>query len=216
MLKRKSFTVIGLGSFGSNVAIELCRTGAYVLALDQDDDKIEDIKEDVTCARKVDVLDTNALANQGLSNMDCVIIATGSSLEASVMSAIIAKEENVPYIVAKASNVIHGKVLLKLGVDRVIIPEKDTAMRLAKTLTSDNFKEFVELSSKISMIEIAVKEEWVGKNLKQLDLRQKYAINVIAIRKNGEIISNVNPDEPLSDDITLLVIGDIGKLDRLA
>ena len=89
-------------------------------------------------------------------------------------------------------------------------------MRLAKTLTSDNFKEFVELSSKISMIEIAVKEEWVGKNLKQLDLRQKYAINVIAIRKNGEIISNVNPDEPLSDDITLLVIGDIGKLDRLA
>ena len=126
------------------------------------------------------------------------------------------KEENVPYIVAKASNVIHGKVLLKLGVDRVIIPEKDTAMRLAKTLTSDNFKEFVELSSKISMIEIAVKEEWVGKNLKQLDLRQKYAINVIAIRKNGEIISNVNPDEPLSDDITLLVIGDIGKLDRLA
>lgn len=216
MFKRKSFAVIGLGSFGANVAIQLSKLGAYVLAIDQDEDKIQDIKDDVTCAKRIDVTDINAMANQGLSNMDGIIIAIGSNLEASVMAAIIAKEANVPSVVAKASSDIHSKILVKLGVDRIIIPEKESANRLAKSLLSDNFKDFIELSSKISMMEITVKPEWVGKNLKQLDLRQKYEVNVIAMRKDNEIIANINPDEPLSKDVTLLVIGGSEQFAKLA
>lgn len=216
MLKRKSFAVIGLGAFGANAARQLSKLGAYVLAIDNDEDKIQDIMNDVTCAKVVDVTDISAMSKQGLSNMDGIIIAIGSNLEASVMAAIIAKEANVPSVVAKASSEIHSKILIKLGVDKVIVPEKESANRLARSLLFDNFKDLIELSSKISMIEITVRPDWVGKNLKQLDLRQKYELNVIAMRKDNEIVANINPDEPLSKDVTLLVIGNSDKFTKLA
>lgn len=215
MLKRKSFAVIGLGRFGMNVAMELSKAGAYVLAIDKDKDKIQEIKDFVTCAKQIDVSDVNAMSDQGLSNMDCVVISIGADLDASVMATIIAKEENVPYIVAKSSSAIHSKILTKLGVDKTIIPEKEASVRLARNLLSSNFKEFIELSDKISMIEVEVKPEWVGKNLKQLDLRQKYNINVIAMRKDNEIIPSLNPDEPLSAGSTLLIIADRSKISKL-
>lgn len=207
-MKKKSFAVFGLGKFGESVAVELSQAGAEVLALDIDEEKVHEVAPYVTHALQADVCDVETMNTLGLSNMDGVIVAITGNLNASIMATIICKEAGVPYILAKSGEPIHSTILKKVGADRVFIPEKESGLRVARSLISGNFREFIELSDKVRVVEISAKPEWVNKSLRELDLRQRHKINVIGVRKNNEILLNMNPDIPIKKDYSLIVILD--------
>lgn len=212
---KKSFAVFGLGKFGESVAIELAQAGAEVLAIDIDEEKVHEVASFVTCAMKADVCDVETMESLGLSNMDGVIISITGNLDASVMATILSKEAGVPFILAKSGDQIHATILKKVGADKVIVPEKESGVRVARHLLAGNFIEFIELSESARMIEISMKEEWIGKTLRELNLRKKHNLNVVCVRKNEDIVLNLDPDTPLTNDYSLIVIldkADIGKL----
>lgn len=195
-----SYAVIGMGRFGTAVAKELARSGADVLAIDVNEERVRAIAEYVTHAVKADITDGDTAAALGLGNMDAVIVAMTRSMDASILATISAKESGVPYVIAKAMDEMHAKILTKVGADKVIVPEKESGVRIARNLANGNFLDFYELSDHISMVEIAVKEEWIGQNLRQLDFRREYGANVIAYQATGEeLIVNIPPDMPLSE-----------------
>ncbi len=202
---KKSFAVIGLGRFGRSIALELYRLGADVMVIDKDEEKINRLSDYVTCAINVDVCDTDALTNVGLSNMDAVIVAMSDYLEPSVMSVITAKDLGVPLVIAKARDELTGSIFDKVGADKVVYPEKESGMRLSRKLLSTDFLEFFELSDTVSLIELLPRKEWVGKSLKELNLRKEYRINVIAIKDNEDINVVMDPDEPLKEDCPLVI-----------
>ena len=214
-MKKKSFAVLGLGKFGTSVAEEMSRAGVDVLAVDMEEENVHNVVDIVTCAMKVDVRDSETLASLGLSNMDAVIVAITESLDASIMATITAKEAGVPMVIAKAKNDIHAKILKKVGADRIIIPEKESGTRMARCLVSGNFIDFIELSDKVSMVEISVRPEWVGKGLRELALRDKIGVNVIAIHSGNDMIVNIHPDTPLKEEDTLWVIASEKEIEKL-
>lgn len=212
---KKSFAVLGLGKFGESIATELTNAGCEVLAIDTNKERVQDISDIVTYAVTADVCDTETMKTLGISNMDAVIVAITNNLNASIMATIFSKEAGVPYVIAKSSDDIHTKILEKVGADKVIIPEHEAGVRIARRLISGNVLDFFELSQSIRMVEINIKPDWIGKSLRSLNLREKYRINVIATRQNGEINLNPNPDEPLAGEMTMLVAidkKDLGKL----
>lgn len=211
----KSFVVFGLGKFGKSIAMELSAAGADVLAVDTDKEKVHELSDIVTCAVKADVCDTETMKSLGISNMDAAVIAITKSLDASIMATIFAKDAGVPYIFAKSKDSTHTKILEKVGADKVIIPEHESGIRVARQLLSRNVLDFVELSESIRLVEIAIRPEWANHTLRELNLRKKENINVIAIRRNHEIMVNIDPDEVLSHDITLLVTVDKKDLEHL-
>ncbi len=196
----KSYAVIGMGRFGSSVAIELARSGADVLVIDTNEERVRAIAEHVTHAVKGDITDAETVAALGLGNMDAVVVAVTRSMDASILATISAKESGAPYVISKAMDEMHGKILTKVGADKVIIPEKESGVRIARNLINGNFLDFYELSDHISMVEIAVKKEWMGQNLRQLDFRREYGVNVIAYEAKGkELIVNIPPDMALGE-----------------
>ncbi|MDO4165774.1 MAG: TrkA family potassium uptake protein [Eubacteriales bacterium] len=212
---KKSFAVLGLGKFGESIAKELTDAGCEVLAVDTNRERVQNLSDIVTYAVTADVCDTETMRSLGISNMDAVVVAITNNLNASILATIFAKEAGVPYVIAKSNDEIHTKVLEKVGADKVIIPEHESGVRIAHRLVSGNVLDFFELSQRIRMVEISIKPEWIGKSLRNLDLRQKHKINIIAIRQKGEIILNPDPDEELAEDITMLVIVDKEDLHRL-
>lgn len=214
-MAKKEFVVFGLGRFGKSVATTLIESGCNVLVVDNDADKIQDMADIATYAVKGDVTDSEMLQGLGLGNFDGAIIAIGENLEASVMVTILAKEIGIPFVMAKAQNDLHAKVLKKVGVDQVVFPEKDTGIRLAHNLVMGNFFNAIELSSKFSIMEIDVPKEWDNHSLKELNIRAKHNINVIGIKKAGELDINPSPDQKLNRDDTLIVIGDNSALNSL-
>lgn len=214
-MKRKSFAIFGLGKFGYSVAIELSQAGAEVMAFDIDDEKVHDIASSVTKAMRVDVCDVETMEALGLSNMDGAIVAITGNLDASIMATIICKEAGVPYVLSKSGNQIQAAILQKLGADKVMVPEKESGIRVARSLMSGNVREFIELSERVKMIELSTKIEWVGKTLRELNLRQKHGINVIGIRKNDEILINFDPDTPIEEDCSFIVVLDKKNLSKL-
>lgn len=214
-MKRKSFAIFGLGKFGYSVAIELSQAGAEVMAFDIDDEKVHDIASSVTKAMRVDVCDVETMEALGLSNMDGAIVAITGNLDASIMATIICKEAGVPYVLSKSGNQIQAAILQKLGADKVMVPEKESGIRVARSLMSGNVREFIELSERVKMIELSTKTEWVGKTLRELNLRQKHGINVIGIRKNDEILINFDPDTPIEEDCSFIVVLDKKNLSKL-
>lgn len=215
--EKQSFAVIGLGKFGSNVAMELSAAGAHVLAIDIDEKRVADIADYVTYAVRADVCDSKAIASLGISNMDAVIVAVTGSLDASIMATILAKEAGVPLVIAKAKEELHAKILKKTGADRVIVPERESGIRVAHNILAGNFLEFVELSEKIRMVEVEVKPEWEGKTLRELKLRNKYQANVIAMRESAgsEAVINIDPDMKLQAGMSLWLVLDKNKMDML-
>lgn len=203
---KKSFAVLGLGKFGMSMAGELSRAGAEVLAVDIDKEMVHEVADKVTCAMCADVRDTDALESLGLSNMDGVIVAITGDLNASVMATICAKEQGVPFVMAKAEDEIHTKILKKVGADKVIIPERESGIRAARNIISHEIIDFIELSKNICMIEEEVREQWIGKSLRELALRQKHKMNVVAIRKGEELIVHISPDMPLEKGMCLISI----------
>ena len=215
----KQFAVIGCGRFGLNIAKTLYNLGHEVLAIDADEETVQDISEEVTYAVQADVTDENVLKELGIRNFDVVIVSIGSNYRASIMATLIAKELGVKKVIAKAHDTLHGEVLYKIGADKVIYPERDMGVRLAHNLVSSNIIDFIELSSDYSILEIAALDQWSDKTLKELSLPTNYGINVMAIKRNEDI--NLSPyanDVILKGDI-LVVVGsaeDIKKIEQSA
>lgn len=208
----KSYVVFGIGKFGRSVAISLCQNGCEVLAVDMDDDLVEDIANEVTYAVKGDVTDPDVFKSLGLRNMDGAVVAIAENIEASVMATILSKEAGIPYVIAKASSETHGLVLKKVGADEIIYPERDMGARVARNMVFGKFMDTFELSHKYSLVEMRTPEAWVGKTLQELDVRGRYGINVIAAKRGEEIVANLKPDVPLGKDEVLLVVGDNQRL----
>ncbi|MBU9728752.1 potassium channel family protein [Diplocloster modestus] len=213
-MAKKEFAVFGLGEFGRSVALTLAKNGCQVLAVDWKVEKVQDIADYVTHAFRADVSDAEALRSLGLHNLDGAIIAIGENLEASIMATIVTKECGVPYVLAKAHNDIHGMVLQKVGADKVIFPERAMGVRTARNIISGNFIDTMELSNSFSMVEVVTPQNWIGKSLRQLDLRS-FGLNVIA-RKDGErIIPTPDPDRSALVDDTYIILGENEALEKL-
>jgi len=212
---RKEFVVFGLGKFGLSVAKALADNGCQVMAVDSDQSKVEEIAEDVTYAVCADVTDADAVHSLGIGNFDGVIVAIGENLEAAVLVTIIAKEMGIPYVLAKATTELQAKVLKKVGADKIIFPEKETGIRIANNLISDNFFDAIELSAKYSMMDLTIPEDWVGKTLRELNLRATKKINVIGIKREEEFEITPDPDMPLTEDDMLVIIGRNQTLSKL-
>lgn len=187
----KSYVVIGLGRFGTTLARQLCALGAEVLAIDVRNDLVNQVANDVTQAVTADAQDKEVLRTLGVRDFDCAIIAIGDDLAASVLTTMNLKELEVPYIICKAHDETHRRVLEKLGVDRVIIPEKENAERLARSLNSHNVLDYIELSEEYGILEVPAPKGWVGKTLKELNVRAKLGVNIIAVESGKK--TNVSP-----------------------
>lgn len=215
----KSFVVIGCGRFGSTVARTLFELGNEVLAIDKNGDIIQEISEDVTQAVQADVMDETTLAELGIRNFDVVIVSIGSDLEASIMATLIAKELGVKQVIAKAQNLLHGKLLKKIGADKVIYPERDMAARVAHNLTSKNILDYIEISPDYNVLEITALQIWWGKTLSELRLRNKFGINVMAIKRNDIVTVAPGADDMVLEGDIVVILGakdDIIKLEQKA
>ena len=211
----KSYAVFGLGRYGIAVAKELVNNGADVLAVDIDEDIVNSAVADIPFCRCADITDPEVIKQLGISNVDVVVIAMANNLEASVMSVILCKEAGVNMVIAKCADEMQGKILCKVGADKVVYPENESGVRLAKNLLSAGMVDLIDLSEDISVIEIPVKEKWVGKTLIELDLRKKYAINIIAIRNGEDILVNIDPNVQLSKEMQLVVIINKTNINKL-
>ena len=212
---KKEFVIIGCGRFGHSVAKTLYEYGYEVLALDHDEETIQEIAEDATHAIQVDGTDEAALRSIGIRNFDVAVVSIGSDIQASIMATLIAKEEGIKTVVAKAQNSVHAKVLYKIGADRVIFPERDMGVRVANSLVTSNVLDYIELTKGCNVVEIEALEEWLDKTLRELRLSNRYGINVIAIKhKDGLNISPYADDVVKEGDI-LIFIGDDDSFRKL-
>ena len=207
-----SFVVIGLGLFGSSVARQLCALGAEVLAIDIHPEHVQQISSDVTNAVVADARDADVLRVLGAHECECAVVAIGDDLAGSVLATMNLKELGVKHIVCKAHDEVHRKVLEKLGADKVVIPEKAVADKLARSLTSHNVLDFIELSSDYGIVEIPTPKTWVGKNLKELDVRAKLGVNIIAIQRNGKVSVSPRAEFVIEKNDILVVLGDYDSL----
>ena len=214
-MNKKQYVVIGLGRFGSSIATTLYSLGNDVLVIDKNEDLVEDIADKVTHAVQADATDENTLKSLGIRNFDVAIISIGGDIQSSVMATLIVKELGVKYIIAKGNGDLHAKVLYKIGADRVVLPEKDMGVRVAHNMVSSNILDYIELSSDYSIIEIKALKEWEGKNLKDLNLRKKYGINVIAIKNKGKVNLNPAADDKINKENVIVAIGSAEALTSL-
>ena len=211
----KSYIIIGLGLFGAEVARKLCELGCEVLAMDVRNDLVQQVSEDVTHAVVGDGQDKDVLKALGAGNFDCAIIAIGDNLAASVLATMNLKELGVPYIVCKAHDETHRRVLEKLGVDRVVIPEYEFAGKLARSLSSHNVLDYIELSEDYGILEVPAPKSWVGKTILVLNVRAKLGVNIIAVESGKS--TNVSPSANyriLAGDI-MVVLGDNKALEAV-
>lgn len=210
--------VIGLGHFGYSVAETLYKLGNDVLAIDSSEEIVQNISDKVTRAVQADATDENTLKSLGIGNFEVAIIGMGSDIQSSIMVTLLVKELGVKYVVVKATNELCAKVLYKMGADRVIFPERDMGIRVARNLASSNVIDYIELSPDYSIAEITAEEDWYNKSLRELSLRSIYGINVMAIKRNDTIkISPTAGDKILKGDV-LAVIGtyeDLNKIQKL-
>lgn len=215
MNTKQSYAVFGLGRYGIAVAKELVENGAEVLAVDIDEEIVNDLIDEIPYCKCADVTDEDVIKQLGIANIDVVIITMATNLEASVMATMLCKEIGVKTVIAKCSSEMNYKILNKVGADYVVFPERESGIRLAKNLLSSGFIDIIELSKDVSMIELDVKDEWIGKNLLELNLRQKYSINVVAILQNDNVNVNIDPKQPLEKSMKLIVIANASKLNKL-
>ena len=211
----KSYIVIGLGRFGSEVSRRLSDQGCEVLAMDMSNDLVQHISSEVTHAVVGDARDKDVLKALGAGNFDCAIVAIGDSLADSVLATMNLKELGVPYLVCKAHDETHRQVLKKLGADRVVIPEQENASRLAKSLSSHNVLDYIELSEDYGIIEVPAPAPWVNKSLIELNVRAKLGVNIIAIKRNGSITVSPAADYRIAEGDIIVVLGDTAALDAV-
>ena len=204
----KSYIVIGLGRFGSSIARQLCQLGAEVLAVDTHEENVQRIANDVTHAVVADARDKDVLRALGVREVDCAIVSIGNNLASSVLSVMNLMELGVPYVVAKAHDESHRRVLEKLGVNRVVIPEQEHAQRLGRSLFSHNVLDYIELSQDYGILEVPAPKNWVGKSLKELNVRAKMGVNIIAVRSENKVNVSPSADYRIQDGDLMVVLGD--------
>lgn len=213
---KKQFGVIGLGKFGAAVATHLEELGCTVIALDKDPDLVDDIKDEVSFAEVVEATDPEALAATGIKNCDVVVVAIGE-VQSNILVSLVLEELGITNIIAKASSEVHGRVLKKIGVKEVVFPEKDMGTRVANKITSSNILDYISIAKEFDIIEFEVSKKLLKKSLKELSLRNRFGITVIAIKKGSEIIVSPNAEEKIFEGDSLFLVGktsDIGKFER--
>lgn len=213
---QKEYIVIGLGRFGSSVAVQLEANGCKVLAIDRNEQRVRQIADYVTLAMCVDLSNDEALDELGGRNFDGAVISIGHSLDASVLATIWAKEQGIPQVIAKAYDEMQEKILAKIGADKIIHPEKEMGVQLANDLAFNNLFDAIELSNEYSIAEILTLTDWIGKDLREIKLREKYGVNAIAIKRNGTLIVNPPADSPTKKDDIFLLLGTNATLKKIA
>ncbi|MCR8645335.1 TrkA family potassium uptake protein [Paenibacillus sp. N1-5-1-14] len=211
---KKQYAIIGLGRFGSSVAKNLSKAGFEVLAIDSNETKVQEISPYVTHALQAESTDEDALRAIGIRNFDVVIVAIGEDIQSSILTTLILKEMGVQSLVVKAANDLHGNVLRKIGADKIVYPERDMGQRVAHSLISSNIIDYIELSDNYSIIETHPAGDMVGRTIRQLDVRAKYKVNVIAQKKGDKLIIPPTVDEPLKEDDILVVLGHNDELQK--
>jgi len=203
----KQFAVIGLGRFGSSVAKTLTKMGYEVLGIDIDEDVVNSMADSLTSSVKADILDEQALKTLGIRNFDVVVVAIGKEMQASILVTVILKEMGVKEVVAKARTELHGRVLERVGADKVVFPERDMGEKVAKALVSKNIMDQIALSPDFSLVEMAAPAVFVNKTLEKSGARQKYGISVLAIRRGAEVIISPQAGDVVREGDILVVIG---------
>ena len=193
---RKQYAVFGLGSFGESVAVTLQELGCEVVVVDNHMERIENISPYVSYAVQADIEDPEVIRSLGARNLDGVVVAVADDMEASIMATLVSKEIGVPYVLAKAKNDLHAKVLKKIGADSIIFPEKEIGQSVARNLVSGEFVDWISLSPDYSITEIAVPEKWIGKSLSEIDVRRTKDVNVVGVRIGEKIQVTIDPEEP--------------------
>lgn len=213
----KQFVVIGAGRFGQSVAIKLAEMGNEVMVVDSREEVIQHIADKVTYAVQADATDENAIKALGIRNFDVAIVTIGSNIQSSILITLMVKELGIKQVVAKAQNPQHAKVLYKIGADRVVFPEKEMGIKIAKSLVTSNVLDLIDLANDYSILEIKMNPEWVGKSLIEINMRRLYSISVIAIKRDGALNINVSADYVLLKDDILVVMGhnkDLQKIEK--
>ncbi len=214
----KSFLVIGLGRFGTALAVELCKQGNEVLAMDAKPERVQAVADWVTRSVAGDARDPEVLRSLGARNFDCAVVALAEDVGESALITLNLKEQGVRRVVSKANSMVHRKVLEKIGADLVVFPEQEMALRLAHNLNNGDFLNFIDLSDQYSIVERRLPQSWAGKSILELDIRAQYHLTVVAVRRNGDMVLSPNRDFVFDVDDGLVVLGEneyIQKLEKI-
>ncbi|MFN2340901.1 MAG: TrkA family potassium uptake protein [Halanaerobium sp.] len=211
----KQFVVVGLGRFGASVATTLAENGHDVLAIDRDPEKVEAISVDVTHAVEADATDEDALKTLGVRNFDVAVVSIGDNVSANILCTLILKELNLPYVIVKAPDRLHGKVLTKVGADRIVYPERDMGARIAQNLISSNVLDYIEFAPEYGVIELLAGDKMTGKSLKELELRASFDVNVMAIKRREDIHISPGADDKIEAGDKLVLMGKNENLDKM-
>lgn len=206
-MSKKEYGVLGLGKFGTAVAKTLAEGGNSVIAVDVDPDRVDEVADVVTCAMAADITDPDVLDSLGIHNLDCVIVGVSTNMQVSIMATILAKEKGAAFIVAKAENEIHKHILEKIGADKIVFPEGEMGARLAKNLMGGDFVDLVELSKEFSMVEMPVPSMWIGKSIRELNVRENYGLNIIGIMEGEYLEINMDLEQPMNEKMMLVIVG---------
>jgi trk system potassium uptake protein TrkA len=220
-VKRKQFGVIGLGRFGSAMATTLVELGHDVVGIDGDEGRVQELADLITHAVQLDATDAKALRAAGIQDVDVAVVSIGEHIESSLLVVMLLHELGVKTIVAKAVTPLHGRILEKLGVSRVVFPEREMAIRVAHSLVMPSAVDYIELSRDFSIVELPAPDAFVGQTLKQLELRPRYGLTLIAIKRQdgatGRVVTNISPtaDEMIRRGDVLALLGANDRLNRL-
>ena len=215
MKKSKQYAVVGLGRFGTSVARTLFKAGYDVLAIDSDEDRVQKLSDEFTQVVQADTTNENTLKALGIRNFDVVVVAIGEDVQANVLTTLVLKELGVKCIVAKARNRLHGRMLEKIGADRVVYPERDMGVRVAHYLVSNNVLDYIELSPNLSLVEVSAPRTLIGQSLAEANLRSAYGVNVVAIKRDDQLIIPPLPSEVINEADVLIVVGGNAGVQKL-
>lgn len=212
---RKQYVVFGGGKFGGSIAATLQEHGCEVILVDRNPEIVQEMADKVSYAVCANVEDQEVFEELGVRNLDGAIVAITGNLEASIVTTMMCKESGIPFILAKAKSRMHEKILRSVGAHKVIYPEVEMGRRVAKYLVADNFADWIELSPQYSLVEMKIPSAWVGKSLMELQIREKYQLNVIGMKDGDTVSVTLNPKEPLKAGIVLIVVGENKILEKL-
>ena len=210
----KNILLIGLGRFGRHIALQLNKLGHEVMAVDSNDERVNEILPIVTNAQIGDSTNTEFLKSLGIGNFDVCIVTIGGNFQNSLETTSLLKELGAKLVVSRAERDVQEKFLLRNGADEVVYPEKQVANWAAIRYTADHIRDYIEVDDAHAIFEVEVPEEWIGKTVGELDIRRKYSINIMATKENGKINMAVSPETVLTDNITLLVLGAYKELQK--
>jgi len=215
-MKNKTFAVIGLDRFGSNLAVNLQQLGHEVIGIDSNAERVRHISDLITHAAIGDPTDEEVLRTLGVRNADVAIVALTENIQSGVLVTLMLKEMGMKNVIAESTSEIHGRILTKVGADKVIYPEKDMGERLAKSLSNTDIMEYIDLSDEYSIMEIRVPKSWAGKSILELNVRVNYNINIIACRGTDDSISiSIDPNMPLVAENKLIVVGPNESIEKI-